>query len=108
MTAAELVERILDDEGLTDGLDEPEATALVKRLVARAEAAATATPATAEAEVGKLRRLGRDIARVVTACRDDSPATAAEAARKAKLPWPPPAARSPADVLAWLLDHAAG
>ena len=100
LDAEPLVGRILDDEGLTGDLDEPEAAALVTWLVANAEhiAATVKTMPEAQKQVAALARVGRAIA-AATIHRD--PATA----KAAGLPWPPTNAESPAEVLAWLLKQ---
>ncbi len=106
MSAESLVERILEDEGLTSDLDEAEATVLINWLVKRAEAVCAADPKTAETEVGNLRRFGRSVSRVVATWRDEGASEAGEKARKAKLPWPPKNAATAGDVLNWLLAQA--
>jgi hypothetical protein len=65
MDPAPLIERILDDEGLTSGLDEAEASLLLKELADRARhIAATAgdLPA-ARRRVEALCRSAREVAR---------------------------------------------
>lgn len=107
MAGEHLIDRILEDEGLAGGLDEPEAAALVKALVARATTACQSAKSddAAEKAVGDIRRFGRAVAKVVEAWRDAGPAKAAELAKANALPWPPAKAKTPADVLAWLLSQ---
>jgi hypothetical protein len=64
-----LVSRILDDEGLTAGLDGPAAEALVAWLVKRAEAIAASTKSETDARqrVDAVCRRGRAIAKSVAA-----------------------------------------
>jgi hypothetical protein len=59
--AQPLIERVLDDEGLTGDLDEAAAEALVKRLVAEVEriAATADNMAAARAQVAELVRNAR-------------------------------------------------
>jgi len=62
-----LIDRILDDEGLTDGLDEPEAILLVRALTERVRTAATsATKADVarrqtEALCGRARKIAAEV-----------------------------------------------
>ncbi len=95
-----LVGRILDDEGLTGDLGEAEAAALVKWLVAKVERIATTAKSMPEAQkqVAELARTGRAMA-AVSSKRDPV------AAKATGLPWPPPNAKSPAAVLAWLVNQ---
>lgn len=83
MDPAPYLDRILDDEGITAGLDEPEATIVIRALGdhVRQIAAATNDPVTANREVEQLcqkaRRIKEDLLK--------SPATtnrAAELKRK--------------------------
>jgi len=64
MDPTPLIDRILDDEGLTAGLDEPEAMALIRGLSdrVRAMAARVADPATARKQAEALCRRARQIA----------------------------------------------
>jgi hypothetical protein len=63
------VSRVLDDEGLTAGLDGPAAEALVAWLVKRAEAIAASAKSESDARqrVDAVCRRGRTIARTVAA-----------------------------------------
>ena len=100
-------DRILDDESLAGDLDEADAAALVKALVAKAETAALAakTEAAADAAVDQLRKAGRGIGKTVAAWRDDGPEAAAGLAKKAGLHAPPADADSTSAVLAFYLEQ---
>jgi hypothetical protein len=69
MDPAPLIDRILDDEGITADLDEDEAMALLRALSERVRelAGATEDAAAARREVDLLARRGRQIADKVTA-----------------------------------------
>jgi hypothetical protein len=64
-----LLDRILDDEGLTGGLDEAEATLLIRTLADRVRkvASGTSDPATAARQTEILCRNARHVAARVTA-----------------------------------------
>jgi hypothetical protein len=64
-----LLDRILDDEGLTAGLDEPEASLLIRALAKRVRdiAARAADPESARRQTEVLCRLARTTARAVAA-----------------------------------------
>jgi hypothetical protein len=64
MDPTPFLDRLLDDEGITAGLNEPEAMLLVRELSnrVRAIAAATNDAATAKRDVDLLCRRGRQIA----------------------------------------------
>jgi len=64
MDPAPYLDRVLDDEGITAGLDEPEATMMIRVLGehVRRIAAASNDPATASREVERLCRTARRIA----------------------------------------------
>lgn len=106
MAGEHFIERLLEDEGLVGALDDPEASWLVETLTDRALRACQRAKTLPEAEfaVGVIRQFGRDVSEIVSTWRDDGPARAAELARHCKLPWPPPNAKTPADVLKWLLQ----
>jgi len=108
MAGEHFIERLLEDEALVGALDDAEASLLVETLTSRALHACQRAKTIAEAEfaVGTLRQFGRDVSEVVSTWRDDGPIRAAELARRNRLPWPPPNAKTPADVLRWLLDQA--
>ena len=107
MDAAPLLDRILDDEGLTAGLDEPEASVLVQTLLARVrELAAMALDERAiRRQVDELCRQARQIADIVCAFRDAGEAAARATATRNKLDWPV-GADSPAKLLRLLLGAA--
>lgn len=68
MDADPLLDRVLDDEGLTADLDEAEATQLLRALTdqVRALAAGTADPDTGRRRTDQLCRAAREIARRVS------------------------------------------
>ena len=107
MAGEHFIERLLEDEGLVGDLDDAEASRLVETLTNRALFACqrSKTVADAEVAVGRIRQFGRDVSEVVSTWRDEGPARAAELAKQHKLPWPPPNATTPADVLRWLLQY---
>jgi hypothetical protein len=71
MDAAPLIERILEDEGLTSDLDEADASVLLKELTGRArKVAATASDLpTALGRVDALCRSAREVVRQVVEAR---------------------------------------
>jgi hypothetical protein len=83
---------ILDDEALTRYLGDAEARVLVEWLVERAEANASALPPPqARAELARLCRLGRVMARFVRLwCLDRLPGAAAQLAAAERVTWPLP------------------
>jgi hypothetical protein len=85
-----LIERVLEDEGLTAGLDEPEATLVVSRVVDRVrELAAQADDhAAIRRRVDELCRRARAIAEVVATFRDCGERVAAETAKRHQLTMP--------------------
>jgi hypothetical protein len=100
MDAGLLLDRILDDEGLTSGLDEAEAMALIKLLTTRvrqvAEAATDAALARRQTE--DLCRRARQIGRVAVALRDEGEAAARSMAERHNLRWPA-GAGTPANLI---------
>jgi hypothetical protein len=86
-----LLDRVLDDEGLTAGLDEPEAMLLVQTLSARVRklAAESGDEATAQRQVDELCRTARKISDVVSTFRDAGEATARTTAGRYGFTWPP-------------------
>lgn len=104
MNPAPLLDRLLDDEGLTGDLDEPEAGTLVSALAdrVRAIAANAKDVQAARRMVDELCRRGRQVAAVVAAVRDQGPVAVRELADRHGLPWPTDATR-PATLLAGLL-----
>ena len=90
MDARLLVERVLDDEGLTAGLDEPEASALVRALTDRVTRIAHTAKdeTTAERLTNEVCKLGRKVAKVVSTFRDDGEAAARKLVHKFAFTWP--------------------
>ena len=87
MDPSPLLDRILDDEGLTAGLDEPQATALVRELAARVHriAADARDPAEARRQTEILCRQARGAAEAVAA---DPSADKSAALRRLIAGWP--------------------
>ncbi len=113
MQARPLISRILDDEGLTDGLTDPEARLLIEWLVDRAErvAEAGASEPTARQEVETLCRRARSIRRFVALwCHrhDHAAATQLAATERLIAPLPPSDCDNPYDVLQRFLEHEDG
>jgi hypothetical protein len=104
MDPAPFLDRALDDEGLTAGLDEPEAAVLVQALAGRirALAAATDAPARARQQTEEVCRRARQIARTAATFRDAGEAAARTTAAETGLPWPS-GAKTPAEVVRRLL-----
>jgi hypothetical protein len=104
MDPAPLLDRVTDDEGLTAGLDEAEATLLVAALSSRVRALATGTTDAARArrQTEELCRLARQIARAAVSLRDGGEPAARAAAAQAGLRWPP-GAKTAGDVVRRLL-----
>ena len=90
MDPAPLVERVLDDEGLTAGLDEPEAMLLVEALTKRVRTLATGTTDAAQArrQTDELCRVARQVAQAAASLRDQGEAAARAAAAQSGLRWP--------------------
>jgi hypothetical protein len=90
MDPAPLLNRVLDDEGLTAGLDEPEAMLLVEAVTGRVRdlAARAVDAATAARRVEELCRRAREIAGVASARRDAGEPAARELAARYRLRWP--------------------
>jgi hypothetical protein len=82
-----LLDRILDDEGLTEGLDEPEAGVLLRELAERVRrvAADTTDPALARRKTEVLCRQARAAAKAVAA---DTSADKAAVLRRRLADWP--------------------
>jgi hypothetical protein len=82
---------VLDDEALTRHLGDAEARVLVEWLVERAEAFAHLPLDQARAELAKLCRWGRVMARFVRLwCLDQLPGAAAQLAAAERATWPLP------------------
>ena len=95
MQARRLLAHVLSDEALTRDLGDEEARVLVEWLVEEAEALAdTAAPEQATAEVRRLCRRGRAIARFVGLwCLERSRGAAGQLAAAERFAWPLPAGR---------------
>ncbi|HKB06015.1 MAG TPA: hypothetical protein VKD90_27720 [Gemmataceae bacterium] len=104
MDPAPLLERVLDDEGLTAGLDEPEATLLVEALTKRVQtlAAGTTDAAQARRQTDELSHVARQIAQAAASLRDQGEAAARAAAAQGGLRWPA-GAKTPLEVVRRLL-----
>lgn len=106
MDAELAVNQILDDEGLTSNLDEPEATALVNWLVADVQRIAQqATSDEAGWKRIKARRQqARKIAKTVALFRDEGLQSASDFAQQQQLTWPATTPGSPKQALDLLLN----
>jgi hypothetical protein len=90
MPAIGVLSRIVDNEGLTRGLADPEARMLVEWLVEQAERLAAAAPpdGVLEAEVGRLCRRARAVARFVSLwCYERSRRAACQLAAVERFVW---------------------
>jgi hypothetical protein len=85
-----LIDRVLDDEGLTAGLDEAEASALVQALTERVTRIANTAKdeTTAERRTNEVCQRGRKIAKVVCAFRDDGAEASRKLAHSYAFTWP--------------------
>jgi hypothetical protein len=109
MDAERFVSRILDDECLTTGLNDPEARLLVEWLVEQVEriAAVAADEASAWDQVGALCRHARAIRRFVELwchCGDHGAASQLAAAQRFSWPLPVSDDTDAFDVLQAILD----
>lgn len=104
MDAAPLLDRVLDDEGLTANLDEAEATLLVQTLSARVRKLAISArdEATARREVDDICRTARKVSDVVATFRDAGEATARTTAGRYGFRWPA-GVNTPAELLTRLM-----
>ncbi len=114
MQAKPLLNHILADDALTRGLGDAEARVLVEWLVEEAEALAdTDDPERATAEVRRLCRRGRAIARFVGLwCLERSRGAAGQLAAAERFAWPLPGARvGPCElmqaIVSWEADQRA-
>jgi len=101
---------ILDDEGLTRGLADPEARMLIDWLVDRAERIHEQHPSTAPKEVVSLCRRARSITRFVSLWSEDKRSAACQLAATEQFAWPLPAGPvDPCDlmesILSWETDR---
>ena len=105
MDPAPLLDRVLDDEGLTAGLDEAEGTLLVQALTSRARMLAAGTDDSAQArrQTDELCRLGHQVAQVAVSLRERGETAARAVAAQAGLRWPA-GAKTPAEVVRRLLE----
>ena len=108
MRAEPFVSRILDDEGLTGGLNDPEARLLVEWLVGQVEGVArtAASEPAAWRQVEALCRRGLAIRSFVTLwCYRRDPGAAAQLAAAERFAWPLPASDQddPFDILQRIL-----
>ncbi|GIW78208.1 MAG: hypothetical protein KatS3mg105_0015 [Gemmatales bacterium] len=106
MDAELLVNRVLDDERLTEGLDEEEAQRLVNWLVQEAENIAAECKSQEEGwkRLDARCRQARAVSRLVELwCYQRDKDAAARLASKERLPWPLP--NDPCEALSRLLDH---
>lgn len=103
MNAEPFVSRILDDEGLTDGLDEPQAGQLVSWLVRQAEGVARDAKSEAAAwnEIDRLCRRARAVRQFVLLWCAGQDSAAADVAAEEGLGALPKGTRDPRAVL----DH---
>jgi len=96
--AESLVGRVLDDEALTVGLEDPEARLLIEWLVEQTEHIARQAASLEEArqQVEQLCRYGRILRRfLILWCYEKNPGGAAQLAATEKFGWPlPPASES--------------
>jgi hypothetical protein len=107
MLSKPLLSPILDDEALTRGLGDMEARVLIEWLVERAEGAAddATSEAAAFAEVGRLCRRARAIARFVYLwCQRRERGAAHQLAAAEGFSWPLPTLPLDAcDLMQWIL-----
>jgi hypothetical protein len=101
MPADPLWRAILGDDALTRGLGDAEARVLVEWLVDRSERLTADGAADADAQVGRLRRRGRAIARFVTLWgRPRGRGAAGQLAAAERFTWPlPDADREPCELM---------
>jgi hypothetical protein len=93
--AKSLIDRVLDDEAITAGLEDPEARLLVEWLVEQTEhiARSAASPQQAKERVERLCHYARALRQfLVLWCYDKNPGSAAQLAATQKFAWPLPSA----------------
>jgi len=90
MNAKPLIERVLEDEGITSRLEEREATLMLEWLTKKVEeiAAGTNDATSADQRVHALCRSARRVARIVESFRDSGEAEARAKAQQYGLQWP--------------------
>jgi hypothetical protein len=100
-----LLQLILTDEALTRGLGDAEARILIEWLVDQAEQLARSASPGASAEVRRLCRRGRGIARFVALWCSGDRAGACQLAAAERFVWPlPVAAVDPWELMQHILD----
>jgi hypothetical protein len=82
-----LIDRVLDDEGLTTGLDEPEAVLLIQTLTERVRAVA-ASAANGDVARRKTEALCRQACQIATEVRAAKPGQAGPVLRRLLADWP--------------------
>lgn len=87
MDPTSLIDRILDDEGLTDGLDEPESILLIRALTDRVRAAATAAT-NAEIARRQTEALCRRAREIAAGVRVAKPGQAGPVLQRLLAEWP--------------------
>lgn len=116
MVADALLSRVLDDDTLTSGLNDPEARLLIEWLVDRAEeiSRATSTPADSRKRVETLCLRARGIRQFVALwCHHGDRRAAMQLAATERFGWPLPHGRiDPCellhDILTWEQAHLSG
>ncbi len=90
MDAELLLDRVLDDEGITAGLEEPEAELLIATLGDRVRklAAEATNEQAARRQVDELCRQARKMSEIVSTFRESGEATARTTAARHGLSWP--------------------
>ena len=106
MNATPLIERILEDEGITSGLEEREASMMIESLTdkVRKIAAGTNDATSARQRVDLLCRNARRIARIVESFREEGESSARMKAEQFAMRWPAGARDSDA-LLQGLLEQ---
>jgi hypothetical protein len=106
MPVGALLQLILSDEALTRGLGDAEARVLIEWLVDQAEQLARSASPDAAAEVRRLCRRGRGIARFVSLWCSDDRAGAYQLAGAERYVWPlPVTAVDPCELMQYIVDR---
>lgn len=110
MNEEQVINQILEDEGLTSSLEEAEATRLTNTLIEQAKVIVKQAKSEDEgwAQIKALRQKARKIAKVVAAFRDDGLEKAKLEAQQAKLPWPSTSPMTSIQLLEQLLASREG
>jgi len=108
-SAQTLIERILDDESLTAGLEDPEARLLVEWLVEQAEKLARQAHSEEQTRhlLEELCRWARTIRRFLLLwCYESNQGAASQLVATERFPWPlpPPSQTDAVTVLRYILD----